>query len=288
MNMRNRTSFCVLIIGLICTVTQAARGQQPGPVQPPPSPMIVERSDSSAGGRSESDVATANNPIAPMNAVYFQNYYAPTVYRAPGPSNLFNLRSVVVSGRQIIRATLPVSSGDFGSGDQQSGLGDFNVFDAIRLSPEISKNVLAVGPLLVAPTATNHSLGQGKWQAGLAGVGVHSLSPGSLLIGILTWQHSFAGESSRPDAQVVTFQPIAALSIGGGYYVRSSGIWSFDITNDKDLIPMGVGFGKVFKISNAIVNAFVEPQFAVYHNGTDQPSFQLFSGLYFQFRKTTD
>ena len=74
-------------------------------------------------------------------------------------------------------------------------------------------------------------------QAGMAGVGVHSLSEGSLLIGILTWQHSFAGEHSRPDAQVVTFQPIAALSVGHGYYVRSSSIWAVDIADSKNLIP---------------------------------------------------
>jgi hypothetical protein len=58
-----------------------------------------------------------------------------------------------------------------------------------------------------------------------------------------------------------------------------SGIWSFDIANNKTLIPVGVGFGKVFKIGNAIVNASIEPQFTVYHDGTGLPSFQLFSGL---------
>src|SRR4029077_13010931 len=140
---------------------------------------------------------------------------------------------------------------------------------------------------LVAPTATNPALGQGKWQAGLAAVGLHALPGGSLLIGIFTWQHSFAGEHSRSDAQVATFQPIAALSIGGGYYVRSSGIWSFDIANNRILIPVGLGFGKVFKAGNAIVNAFIEPQFAAYHTGAGLPSFQLFSGLNFQFRKKT-
>jgi hypothetical protein len=57
--------------------TQAARGQESGPVQPPPARM-VEESQRSAGSSSESDVATANNPIAPMNAIYFKNYYAPT------------------------------------------------------------------------------------------------------------------------------------------------------------------------------------------------------------------
>jgi hypothetical protein len=91
--------------------------------------------------------------------------------------------------------------------------------------------------------------------------------------------------AGRPEAQTLTFQPIAALSIGGGYYVRSSGIWSFDIANNKALIPVGVGFGKVLKIGKAIVNASIEPQFTVYHDGTGLPSFQLFTGLYFLFRK---
>jgi hypothetical protein len=284
MNMRNRVSICTLIIGLICPFTQVARGQQSNPVQRPAA-TIAEEPPKSPGAPSESEVATANNPIAPMNAIYVQNYYAPTVYGFPWSENLLDFRTLVVSGRQIIRATLPIASGN--DGNQQSGLGDFNVFDAIRLSPEKSKDVLAVGPMLVAPTATNRSLGQGKWQAGLAAVGLHALSGGSLLIGIFTWQHSFAGGERRSGAQVATFQPIAALSIGGGYYVRSSGIWSFDIGNNRTLIPVGLGFGKVFKAGNAIVNAFIEPQFTAYHNGAGLPSFQLFSGLNFQFRKKT-
>jgi hypothetical protein len=286
MNMRNRVSICTLIIGLICPFTQVARGQQSNPVQRPAA-TIAEEPPKSPGGPSESEVATANNPIAPMNAIYFQNYYAPTVYGFPRSDNLLDFRTLVVSGRQIIRATLPIASGEDGNGNQQSGLGDFNVFDAIRVSPEKSKDVLAVGPMLVAPTATNRSLGQGKWQAGLAAVGLHALSGGSLLIGIFTWQHSFAGEERRSGAQVATFQPIAALSIGSGYYVRSSGIWSFDIGNNRTVIPVGLGFGKVFKTGKAIVNAFIEPQFTVYHNGAGLPSFQLFSGLNFQFRKKT-
>lgn len=279
-----RIAIYALIVGLIGPFTQVARCQQSDPTQPPPA-TVVQGPQRSIGGPCESDVATANNPIAPMNAIFFQNFFAPTVYGIPGLSNLLDIRSLVVSGRQIIRATLPISSGDDSNGNQHSGLGDFTVYDAIRVTPEESKNVLAVGPLLVAPTATNRFLGQGKWQAGFAAVGLHSLSEGSELIGILTWQHSFASEHNRPDAQVLTFQPIVALSIGGGYYVRSSGIWSFDISNNKNLIPLGVGFGKVFKVGPAIVNAFIEPQFTVYHIGSGLPSFQLSSGLFFLFRK---
>jgi hypothetical protein len=285
--MPNSLTTYTLIIASIWSFTQAARGQQSGPVQSP-SATIVERPQTSTGASSESDVATANNPIAPLNAIFFQNYYAPTVYGLPGPSNLLNLRALIVGGRQIVRATFPISSAEDSNDDQQSGLGDLNVFDAIRLTPEKSRDVFAIGPLLVAPTATNRLLGQGKWQAGFAAVGLHSLSEGSEVIGILTWQHSFAGEQTRSEAQVLTFQPIVVLSIGGGYYVRSSGVCNFDIPNNKNLIPLGAGFGKVFKVGNAVVNAFIEPQFTAYHNGAGVPAFQLFSGLYFLFRKKTD
>jgi hypothetical protein len=36
------------------------------------------------------------------------------------------------------------------------------------------------------------------------------------------------------------------------------------------------------------VNAFIEPQFTVYHDGTSLPSIQLYTGLYFLFRKKAD
>jgi hypothetical protein len=87
--MPNRVIIYTLIIGLICGFAQAARGQQSGPVPPSPATM-VRGPEGTAGGPSESDVATANNPIAPMNAIYFQNYYTPTVCGVPGSSNLLD------------------------------------------------------------------------------------------------------------------------------------------------------------------------------------------------------
>lgn len=271
-----RISIYALIIGLICPLTQVARGQQSGVVQSPPSDVVPQ---SSSGGISASDVATGNNPLAPLNAIFFQNYYAPTSSGGLGPSNVLDLRALIVSGKQIIRATLPLASSGNTNDNQPSGFGDFNVFDLLRLTPQESRNVFGVGPLLVAPTATNSTLGQGKWQAGVAAADVYAVSPGSLLIGIFYWQHSFAGEQSRPEANAITFQPIVPLAIGGGYYFRSSGVMSFDIANHKDLIPFGVGVGKVFRIRGVIVNAYIEPQVTVYHHGTDLPSFQLYSGL---------
>ena len=54
------------VVWLVVSFTQVARGQQAGPLQPPPSGAVAQNS---SGGPSASDVANANNPIAPMNAV---------------------------------------------------------------------------------------------------------------------------------------------------------------------------------------------------------------------------
>ena len=110
MSVTKGITICALVVELICSLTEVAWGQQASPVQPPEQRMITESSQDSAPGPPESDVAKANNPIAPMNAIYFQNYHAPTVYGVPGPDNLFDIRSILISGRQIIRATLPRSS----------------------------------------------------------------------------------------------------------------------------------------------------------------------------------
>lgn len=108
---------------------------------------------------------------------------------------------------------------------------------------------------------------------------------GSLIGALSTWQHSFAGQKARSDANFFTCQPLGTFSIGGGYYIRSSAVWTFDETNERYLMPLGVGAGKVFKAGNAIGNAFIEPQFTVYHQGIGQPTMQIFAGINLQWSK---
>lgn len=257
--------------------------QETEPTAPPPAQASAP---STPGGVSAQQLSNANNPLADMNALNFENFYSPTLYGVPqANANTMNLRPVVVSGRQIIRATLPFSTVPVSGGQYKSGLGDLNIFDAIKLTSEGSKTDFAIGPLLVVPTGTNRALGSGKWQAGAAGVIMHPMPGGSLLGALVTWQHSFAGQDDRPPAQVATLQPLGAFSIGGGYYVRSTAVWVFDFENNSYLIPLGLGFGKAFKVGRAVVNAFAEPQFTVYHKGDGLPSIQIFMGLKFQFPK---
>lgn len=255
---------------------------------PPPEPAGAKPAVSHSEGVTAEQVAKANNPLADMNALNFHNYYVPTLFGVTDSvANTMYLRPVVVTGRQIIRATIPIVTAPVGQGQYRSGLGDFSVFDAILLTKPGAKTQLAVGPLFAAPSATNSSLGQGKWQAGTAFVAIHPMPGGSLVGALVTWQHSFAGDKDRPSAHLSTMQPFVTLGIGGGYYVRSTPIMVFDFANNRYLVPVGLGFGKVFKAGNAIANAFIEPQFTAYHKGSGQPAFQLFMGLGLQWSKKT-
>jgi hypothetical protein len=238
-------------------------------------------------GVSAETMANANNPLADMNALNFQNYYSPSLYGVPdATSNVLNLRGIMVAGRHIVRATLPVSTVPTGSYSNVSGFGDLNIFDAIVVNPSNAKTLVGVGPLLVLPTHTDEALGApATYQAGVAAVAVRTLGAGSITGGLLTWQTDFAGGSRRIDTNLMTAQVFATFSVGGGWYVRSTPVALFDFENDRYLVPFGLGAGKVIPLSGAVVNAFIEPQATVYHKGAGQPALQVFAGLNLQFPK---
>jgi hypothetical protein len=235
---------------------------------------------------SADEVAKANNPLAPITAINFQNYYLPTLYLLPEQhANTLQLRGIFATTKMIVRATLPVSTAPTSIVESVSGLGDLNVFDAFLLTEEGAKNQFGIGPLLVAPTATDDALGDGKWQAGAAAVVVSQPLPTVMIGGLVTYQHSFAGESDRPTASLGVVQPFVILQFGGGYYARSSGVWEFDLENDSYVVPFGVGVGKVMRAGRSVLNVFIEPQFTVMREGIGEPSFQVFGGINVQFPK---
>jgi hypothetical protein len=120
------------------------------------------------------DTNSANNPLTAKVTVNLQDYYTPSFY---GPlnsdANSLLLRGLIpmdVGGLpQLVRFTLPYSVNPSPEG-YADGLGDLTVFDLFVLP---TKPVLfAVGPLFVAPTATDRFTGAGRWQAGVAGAAV--------------------------------------------------------------------------------------------------------------------
>jgi hypothetical protein len=233
-------------------------------------------------GPSTEEQAQANNPLAGAYALNFQNFYSPSLYGVPDRSaNTFWVRTAIPIGRTLTRASVPLATRPASETEAKAGLGDFNIFTAYLFVSDATTSV-GFGPLLVAPTATDDALGQGKWQGGAAAV-FFKATPIVQVGGLVTWQGSFAGDSDRADTSILAVQPFAVWQLGGGTYLRSTGIWVFDLKTDSYVMPFGLGIGKVLKSGNVVYNMFVEPQFSFLHNGTGQPKLQVFTGLHFQF-----
>jgi hypothetical protein len=193
----------------------------------------------------------SNNPLNLAASLNIQKYYTPSVFGASAHTNDFLIRPTVPVGPgslipvpQIFRATVPISTRPDPSGGYNTGLGDINLFDIFLLSQDTVQ--IGVGPLVTMPTATDPSLGTGKWQGGLAAVAV-SATQARLLGALVQWQHSFAGQSDRPTVQSLTAQPFGIFNLPGGWYVRSTGIWTFDLQHGSYYIPVGLGGGKAWK-----------------------------------------
>lgn len=232
--------------------------------------------------QSEEEVKQANNPLATITSVNIQNYYVSTLYAVPNAqAGTLYLRVAKPLGKFLVRASLPMPTVPTG-GDPESGIGDFNIFGTY-IFKKTDRVEMGLGPQLVAPTAGNDALGAGKWQGGLAFVTFYSLTPQVQLGGLITWQASFAGDEARAETNLLAVQPFVLMQVGGGWYLRSTGIMPFDLENNTFAVPIGMGAGKVVKAGNTVFNLFVEPQFTVLHDGAGQAAFQTFMGVNMQF-----
>jgi len=98
-------------------------------------------------------------------------------------------------------------------------------------------------------------------------------------------QAATAPISDRPHVESATFQPFIIHNLEKGWYLRSTGIWTFDLKNNTHYIPLGLGGGKAWKSGSNILNAFIEPQWTVDRKGDGLPQFTLFAGINVTFGK---
>jgi hypothetical protein len=236
---------------------------------------------------SSTDVNKANNPLTPAITLNFQDQGEPRLYDIDQGSNAFLMRGVLphkLGGLpQIVRYTLPVVTAPNGNGGTATGLGDLNLFDLAIFPWKEARMALGFGPQFTFPTATETLTGTGKWQAGVAAVAIAPRKWG-LAGGLVTWQHSFAGDHTRSDQNNLAAQPLVIYNLPNGYYLRSTATWNFDLEKSHYSIPVGAGFGKVWLVHGGTsVNLFAEPQWTVARDGAGQPEFQIFGGLNLQF-----
>jgi len=236
---------------------------------------------------SSEEMNKSNSPLNPAPAFNLQDYWSPQLYDVDKFTNDFlpRLSKTVPSGKfvhvpQILRLTIPISTRPYGA-STETGLGDINLFDILLLGGKGGLQ-LGLGPLLTMPTASHQILGTGKWQGGVAAVGLHA-RPKGLIGGLIQWQASFAGDANRPDVSSLTVQPLLIHNLPNGLCLRSTAVWTFDLKNDHYYIPIGFGFGKVKKAGTKTMNFVLEPQWTVAHDGAGFPKVTLFAAVNTQF-----
>ena len=244
------------------------------------------------GGNTEAMAKAAQNPIANMISVPFQNQMNFGVGRHDKMQNILNIQPVIPitlseDWNLITRTIMPlIWQPELAPGvGPEAGLGDVQ-FSAF-FSPAKSKGLTwGVGPVLQFPSDTDPLLGPGKFTAGPSFVGL--MSNGPWLYGALVqnvW--SYAGHSNRGRVNQFLLQPFVNYNFKGGFYLTSSPILTADWTADSDnrwTIPVGGGVGQIFKIGKMPVNL----QVAGYYNVVtpdNGPEWQLRLQVQFLFPK---
>ncbi len=236
-------------------------------------------------GKQEVDEETlkkANDPMADVKAFNVQSYLVSKLYGLPDNSVTQTLaRYSQPLGKVLLRVTMPFIVSSEATKAPTTGFGDLSLF-AIYSFPVSAGNKIGIGPNLTFPTGS-HNLGAGKWQAGLSFLAFMASNKQIQWGTLLQWQTSFAGDDDRPDVSLLTPQVFGIWQLGGGWNLRSTGIWSFNLHTGDYSVPIGLGAGKVMKVGKLVFNLFAEPQFTVFAEGVGQPKYQTFVGFNTQF-----
>ena len=230
---------------------------------------------------SEDDMKQANNPLADFRTFNIHNYWVPEVSGTDETANTMWLRYAQPAGNWLIRASLPLQRATLPGDVTASGLGYSNIFGSYLFDTGVPSTTVGLGPFVGIPATTGNVPAPTAWSAGLAGVVFDARSSFVQWGGLVTWQSDFGG-SSNSSINLLAIQPFGLLQLGGGNYLRSVGIWTFNLDSGDYSVPVGFGIGRVMRTGNLVLNFFVEPQFTVLSHGAGQPEFQVFFGFNIQ------
>ena len=137
-----------------------------------------------------------------------------------------------------------------------NGIGD--ITQSLFLSPaHPGKLIWGVGPVFTVPSASDPILGTGKVLVGPTAVFL--MTPGHWVIGVLlNNQWSVGGNPLRPPVNAFLAQPFVNYNMAHGWYLTSSPVITANwlaAPGEKWTVPVGGGFGRVFRVGDQPVNA---------------------------------
>jgi hypothetical protein len=228
------------------------------------------------GGSAEEIARKLADPGAAMVSVPFQYNYLGEV----GPGGDFDNQVLKIQpvipfvgehGKFLLRPILPLLSNKFPR--DESGVGDLFVQGYYIPHREGAAVEVGYGPAVVFDTASDDSLGSGKWSIGPAFVFIHKTNDHKWTMSALVnhiW--SVAGDEDRQDVSQTSLQPILARSFPQSWTMtlssESSYNWHAD-SGDAWTVPLGVSVSKVVKLGDHPVSfslggfyAVERPEFA--------------------------
>jgi hypothetical protein len=251
-----------------------------------PSSVSNEKQDRPASGGTSDSSNAANSTTEPRLTFQYWNYYEPYLnensnwaengigrvlipFQVDGIQQIFHVVPSVVTDPNSIRGP-------------RTGFGDlqFYNFSLTKFAlPESQALTVGAGPLLEVPTATTSNFGPDSVQGGAAGVIEARLNWG--IAGVLpTYQHTLSGAGS----QLITVQPILYYNFQQGWYFRSDAIMQFNNYSHTNVVPVGLGIGKVVQLEGGyVLNGYVEVQPSVFRSGRGAPDLQIETGIQIQF-----
>lgn len=255
--------FSALTISALLPCILPATAEPATPLSEPAAQPRANK-EATSEAKTEALAAEAQNPIANMISIPFQN----NLTAGMGPNrdktlNVFNIQPVVPVALSkeltlVTRTILPVLSQPAAE-RTQNGIGDLN--PTFFFVPKANGPwTLGFGPTLVLPTASISSLGSGKWSAGPAAVAVYSKGPwvaGALINNV--W--SFAGDSGRGAVSAFLLQPFINYNLSNGWYLVSSPIVTANwqaANGEQWILPVGGGVGRVFRVGRQPLNASLQ------------------------------
>lgn len=251
--------------------------------------VLPARAQEAGGGPSNEELAkAAQNPLSKMASLPFQlnTTFGCGLKSLEKRDTLcvLNIQPIIpislnADWNLMVRTVVPVVSQPDPTTQISPVGGIGNVQEQLFFSPaKHGKVTWGVGPSIQFPTATNPILGSSRWAAGPAFLLVRT--SGHWVMGVLAqdlW--SFAGPHGAPRVNQLLFQYFINYNFKKGWYIGYAPIntadWTQSDNRDRWTVPLGLGFGKIFRIGKRPVNA----QLGLYYN-VIRPTGSLPSGPY--------
>ena len=212
--------------------------------------------DKGGEGSSTDEIARKlADPGAAMVSVPFQYNYLGEV----GPDGEFHnqvlkfqpvIPFVGEKGKFLLRPILPLLSNEFPL--DKSGVGDLFVQGYYIPHREGAAIEFGFGPAVVFDTASDDSLGSGKWSVGPAFVLIHKTRDRNWTMAALAnhiW--SVAGDDDRENVSQTSLQPILTRSFPNSWSMTfsSESIYNWHAgSGDAWTVPLGISVSKVVKV----------------------------------------